>query len=155
MIGINQVNDITHMSESDLSRKIDAWMRGEWRQELNSKSTLSIYKQFKTGLSEEKFYDNTFGSIILFRARANSLKLGWRNRFQGRGVQCHMCGEAEETLEHFILHCVELQDVRGEFQMENTSIQGVLGFENGVDMEHIKKYLEKMWIKRKNYLDAL
>ena len=39
--------------------------------------------------------------------------------------------------------------------MENTSIQGVLGFENGVDMEHIKKYLEKMWIKRKNYLDAL
>ena len=43
MIGINQVNDITNMSESDLSRKIDAWMRGEWRQELNSKSTLSIY----------------------------------------------------------------------------------------------------------------
>ena len=34
----------------------------------------------------------------MFRARSNTLKLGWRNRFVGGDVNCGVCGEeVEET----------------------------------------------------------
>ena len=120
--------------------------------DLESRSTLGIYKQFKHSIVEEKFYDNTFGSVLLFKARSNCLKLNWRNRFQGGDVSCRLCGAQLETLEHFILECPGLHEIRQEFEIFSVGIEAILGFENGIDIENMKLYLKKIWMKRKAML---
>ena len=48
-------------------------------------------------------YDNRPSSVIMYRARANCLKLNYRNRHQGGEVGCKLCGANIENLEHFLL----------------------------------------------------
>ena len=91
IINIDQVSDLRERSEGDIARSVDSWVLNEWKEELNSKSTLSIYKSCKNKMKEEKFYDNTLESVLLFKARANCLKLEWRSRFWGGDTVCKTC----------------------------------------------------------------
>ena len=76
------------------------------------KETLEIY-QNKSKIHEERIYNNSFGSVILFRCRTNTLKLNWRRRYQGGEVECPRCGEREEeTLDHFLRQCSGLRHIR-------------------------------------------
>ena len=54
-----------------------------WREELDMLSSAGIYRNWKKEIREERFYDNSEASTILFRARANSLKLNDRKRHGG------------------------------------------------------------------------
>ena len=47
---------------------IDELDETEWRQELDSKTSLGLYRNFKREMREEIFYDNTEESILMFRA---------------------------------------------------------------------------------------
>ena len=52
----------------------------------------------KTRIEDEKNYANSFSSVIMFRYRTNTLKLNWRNQFQGGPVVYTLCGhQMEET----------------------------------------------------------
>ena len=42
---------------------------------MDQKSTLHIYRKFKTSIEEEKWMDNTEGSRLLMKGRTNSLTL--------------------------------------------------------------------------------
>ena len=48
-------------------------------------------------------------------ARSNILRLDWRNRFTGGQTTCRLCGIEEETLEHFITKCRELENIRNRY----------------------------------------
>ena len=54
------------------------WENVRWKREVESKSTLSYYRM-KQGIGGVQ-YDNSWGAMLMFRARANTLKLGWRER---------------------------------------------------------------------------
>ena len=71
-----------------IKRKIKVWEDDRWRSEVRGKSTLGLYRN-KDRIGGEGGYDNSWGSVLLFRARSNTLRLGWRRRFlDGGGVDC-------------------------------------------------------------------
>ena len=80
---------------------------------MEEKSTLVICRSCKKSTTEEKIYDNTFGSILLFRARTNCRQLNWRKRFVGEINTCQVCMEGEvEPQEYFLRKCSELRHIR-------------------------------------------
>ena len=149
ILNIGSLNELRNISEGELSGKINAWMLKEWEDELSQKSTLAIYREYKNEIKTENFYDNTFQSVLLFRARANCLKLGWRKRFEQGEVDCKLCGYEEETLEHFIMDCPRYSEIRNDYDVSGMNIQSILGFDGGKNIEKSKRFIEKIWNIRK------
>ena len=66
---------------------------------MEGRETLEIYRA-KSKIGEEGLYLNDRGSLTLFRCRTNTIKLNWRQRFQGGAVDCPVCESgAEERIE--------------------------------------------------------
>ena len=83
-----------------------------WREELGRKTTLELYRTWKTEMGQEDSYDGRPDSVIWFKARTNCLTLGDRNRHIGGETDCFMCGQETENLRHFLLDCGELETTR-------------------------------------------
>ena len=79
------------MSKEEIRKTVNRYDEAAWLEELREKSTLTLYKQYKQVVREEKFYDNTYKSVLLFRARTNTLLLNWRRRFTDGEVRCELC----------------------------------------------------------------
>ena len=104
--------DLGTISKGELKGKIAEVQDRLWREELGRKSTLELYRTWKTEMGQEDSYDGRPDSIVWFRARTNCLTLGDRNRHQGQETDCFMCGQETEDIRHFILDCRELETVR-------------------------------------------
>ena len=102
------------LKKGDLKSAVREWDYQEWLLELERKSTLFLYKKSKDEIREETVYDNTPASVILYRSRTNTLPLNDRKRHINGSTVCDICGEEEETLSHFILHCSALSETRRE-----------------------------------------
>ena len=87
-----EVGELRGISKEKLKLKVLAWDEARWRWELNMRETLEIYRN-KSKIHAERIYNNSIGSVILFRCRTNTLKLNWRKRYQGGEVECPLCGE--------------------------------------------------------------
>ena len=134
-----------------------------WQMEITEKSTLTIYKTFKSSIHEENFYDNSQGLVLLFRCRTNTMPLNNRNRHSNGDTRCPCCGEENEDLEHFLLHCPAYSSYRNSFPLlqqpylENKCeiiARLLLFFEKSIEIQHdIKKYLCKIFIVRKNLIE--
>lgn len=133
-----------------------------WREEIRSKTTLQIYQENKNSISNEyEIYDNTYASEILFQARSNTIRLNWRNRFRNEQTKCQMCEEENEDLEHFLLYCPALRDVRGKVttlqQPYNRNIMAdflLFNRKNNHNIVKNKKILLQLWNKRKRIIAA-
>ena len=69
-------------NKEDIEKLIKVYDTNRWVEEVNSKSSLTTYKKYKKCIKEEKEYDNTQGSALLYKARANVLPLNDRKRHQ-------------------------------------------------------------------------
>ena len=139
------------MSGLELKRKIREWDTERWRNDKEGKTTLAVYNQFKKEICDEEIYINDHNSVLLYRCRSNTLKLGWRNRFVGGDVGCRVCGSAEpETVEHFLLECDGLGEVRELSGVEATTVGDLLLFggrgEERVD--EYRRYIGRLWSRR-------
>ena len=67
-----KIGELRNMSKEKINLKVHAWDEARWRQELDMRETLVIYRN-KNTIREEKIYNNSFGSVILFRCCTNSL----------------------------------------------------------------------------------
>ena len=104
---------IKELSKTQLKNILDKWDTRKWRDELESKSSMRIYRHWKENIKEEnEIYDNTPASVIFFRARANCLQINDRKRFTNESMICPLCGEGEENLIHFLLQCPETSEGR-------------------------------------------
>ena len=72
--------DIHQKSKEYLEQFMIKWDLNIWKAELEMKTTLQIYKQFKNNFGDEEIYDNRPSSNILNKARTNTLQLNDRNR---------------------------------------------------------------------------
>ena len=66
----------------------------------------------------------------MFRARSNTLKLRKWYRHVGEGTECIICREGIEDLEHFLLKCQGLQQIRKkkrELQMNENKDNQLIG----------------------------
>jgi len=150
-IGLNDLNQLAILSEACLVNKINEIDERKWNEEMANMSTLNTYRQFKNEIKQEMFYDNTWESVLLFRARSNSLQLDWRRRFLGGETRCKLCNsEDEETLEHFVLHCKFYENLRNEYDMNNKSVAQILILDEGCDLNVSKNYLGELWKRRRN-----
>ena len=105
-------NFLTNANKEEINirlRKIDNL---KWEQDLESKSSLHIYRSFKPKMIEESIYNNSNGSKLLFRCRTNTMNLNDRNRFSGGNTKCPGCSWEKEDLEHFLLDCPKYSHIR-------------------------------------------
>lgn len=149
---IEGLDNLKILSTGEIARRVKEWDTKEWEKDLQSRVTLQLFRSCKKEIREEKFYDNTFGSVLLFRARSNSLKLGWRGRFEGKEVRCKLCGAEEETLEHFIVLCPSFVESRIKFEMNGIAIENILGLKEPYDMTRSKLFLGDIWMKRQSII---
>ena len=134
-----------------------------WQIEMSSKTPLNLYRKFKSSINEEKIYDNSQGSVLLFRCRTNTMPLNDRNRHSNSDTSCPCCNAEYEDLLHFLLYCPAYWSARialpllsqpYEENVDNT-IERLLLFTNenlSLQMD-IKKYLCKIYIIRKTKIE--
>ena len=75
-----KATDIERKSKQEIKQIFTNWDNEQWKQEIQSKSTLRIYRIHKDNIEEEHIYDNRPSSGTWFRARTNTLQLNDRNR---------------------------------------------------------------------------
>jgi len=82
----------------------------DWQAQLDSKSSLSLYRQHK---NEHKFesliYDNSMGSKLLANARAGSLRTRlYRKKYTpDLDTTCQICHSETEDLGHILFRCTK------------------------------------------------
>ena len=146
------------MAGEAVRRRVREVGHDRWREEMQAKSSLTVYRSWKTEMREESCYDNTPASVTLCAARANCLRLNSRKRFAGGSEECILCGEDREDLAHFLLECPALQETRRmrvelqRLQLENSNnIIGEFLF-GKKNLEEKKWLLHKMWKHRERLL---
>lgn len=154
-IGIGDIDGLMKLTDEKLEDKARDYDERMWREELESKKTLELYIAHKGKIKEEKFYDNTEESILMFKARSNTLKLNWRKRFEDGNVTCTICGREEETLYHFLKNCTRLTEVRDRYDVGDREIQEILLFEGNMEVEYCKKYVKEAWKRRAEIANAI
>ena len=124
--------------------KIDEVVLEEWKDNMESKSSLTRYRKFKQKRGTiEHIYDNSRGSTLLAEARAGFLKTRkFRSRFEEIDPHCSVCGRVE-TLEHVILKCHEVASSDDEILIK----LGLHEESTGRIIEETKRTLER-WEKR-------
>lgn len=159
-IGVSS-REVKSIKKDELKKKIKEKDTRSWKEEIESKSSLVVYRQWKKEIKEEQIYDNRRSSEILFRARSNSLKLEDRKRHMGENGECKICNQGIENLQHFILECKELNEERKKavwlqrpYRENENEIIGefLFGVENLCEKKEI---LNDMWKRREKKIKEL
>jgi len=142
--------DLESCTVQQIYKKIDNWEHRRWKTEVDSRSTLEYYRS-KDKIGGES-YTSGWGSRMLFRVRTNTVNLNWRARFWGGEVLCDICREEEESLEHFVLRCPGLEEVRRQFGFGN--MEEVLCFGES-NTDNVERFLERLWAVRWGVVSSL
>merc|ERR1711874_909940 len=103
--------EMIEMSKRQIIKKILEYDSKKWHEDLSRKTSLRIYRKNKKRIQDEKIYNNTKASELIFRARSNTLNLNIDNRHRGGSTTCDLCNIGEEDMQHFLLECGRLEDV--------------------------------------------
>ena len=161
-----------------IQRKIIERSQREWEAGIERKSTLAIYRNKKQPKTES-FYDGSWSSMLLFKARTGSLEVNARTHWwNGIGAECEWCNMGErETIVHMIVECEGhnqerehyigmLRQLMGDellmevLERENHGLEILLGFESdhidlgrmrGEIVSRMKLYLMALWNKRARF----
>ena len=100
-------------------------------------------------------YGNRYSSVLLFKAKTDTLPLNYKNRHTGGDINCVICGEPREDRNHFLLDCPEYSEIRSElkelqqpYEEDRKRVIGKLLFEE-TNLEKKKEVLQKLWEKRR------
>ena len=167
-IMINNRLNLVQLASIDkvkLRKIITSFDEEAWQKEISSKSTLNYYKKFKLYIEEESIYDNSQGSILLFRCRTNTMPLNDRNRHTNAQTNCPSCNCPLENLEHFLLHCPLYSSARGALPILNQPYEENVDFtisrlllftdENQILQLQVKRFLCKIFILRKKKVEEI
>ena len=146
-----KLKDMNTVSKGEIKEYMRKWDEEKWKEEMESKTSIKIYRKYKLHIEEDQIYDNTQASTILYQARTNTLQLSDRNRFGKESTACKLCKAEIEDLEHFLLHCQTLNNVRQEINIlqqpyieDRDKIMMDFLF-NQEEMEARKEGLYQMW----------
>ena len=96
------------------------------KKELLNKTTMEIYRKCKVEVREEKWIRNGYKFEIMNKVRSNTIKLQWREKEEKEKI-CKLCKLEKETLHHFLIDCVVLQDIRNEcIEMQRPRVENEL-----------------------------
>ena len=128
---------------------------------MNSKPSLQLYRNWKREVKEEVVYDNTYSSVLLFKARSNTLNVNLKNRHRGGSTICNFCKDVEESLEHFVMLCPEFAEIRQNcvelqqpYEEDHNQVLGKFLFKED-NIENKKDISYRMWLKRDKVIKNL
>ena len=153
-INFNNINRMSKQEIRVLARHFDTT---KWEKEIEKKTSIPIYRRFKTQIKEEQIYRNDFSSRLLVQARSNTLRLNIEKRFTNERTVCDLCNIEEENMSHFILRCKKLDSCRNKRfldkfkDMDSDTKLGNILF-NYDHIETTKIMLECMWKDREAQL---
>ena len=132
----------------------------EWKTQMINKKTLTLYRTRKRNIREEKWFNNNRKSIIMMKARSDTLQLGWREFGMDDTKICKMCNSEIETLAHFLLECQELQETRKNYielqrpliEDKNKLMARMLLMEDEGKTEYYLNMMEEIWKERERKL---
>ena len=150
------ISNLREIGTEQVKKMISKWDTECWREEMEKKSTLEIYRKFKVEIGEVSYF-NDEESRIYFQVRTNTLKLNYWRRHTDRKIECELCGGEKEDLEHFLLDCTELEEERREIiklqrpqEEDRQRIIGELLFGYG---NNERQNIYNMWHKRNKIID--
>lgn len=162
-LGIS-VQQLEEMKRTQLEKEVLKWDTGKWKEGMDHKSTLKIYKDNKDKIGEVDYlYDNRAASVVLFQARTNSLPLHDRVRFLREDSKCPVCGAEQEDLEHFLLWCKGFEEERKNilklqqpFQENKEQLIGsvLFDFQDKTEVERLKEVIYNFWKIRERTLET-
>ena len=159
-IGCN-MNSIKEISKRDIEKRIKEKDTQEWKQSNENKTTLKWYRKFKTKISEIKWFRNDEKYKIMERARSNTLKLSWREKEANDRI-CKMCNEENEELEHFLLECSKLQEIRNKSLLQRPRVENkeelvirILSMNDESINREILDIIYEMYCTRKRIIENL
>ncbi len=143
------------MGKEEINIRIRNWDNECWEAEIETKRSLTLYRKYKKEIrTESEIYYNTLQSDILFKARNNTLALGWRKRHRNEETNCPLCNCIDEDLEHFLLYCQKLQYIRNKTRLlqqpyQSEILEKLLLFEKkNNNQEEYKNIITTLWKKR-------
>ena len=86
---------LEYMIKEEVKKAIAKVIDKEWKNEVNRRSTLKIYKSFKSEMQQENLYSNK--STLWFKARTNYLKLNDRKRLLKMEMKCELCCDEKQV----------------------------------------------------------
>jgi len=134
---------VQNSTSNRIRQVVDEAELNRWKVEIEGKSSLQFYRM-KERIGGEH-YTSGWGSKLLFLARTNTINLNWRARFWEGDVNCPLCTDREETLEHFLLKCPALENMRREFNLSD--MKSILSF-GEKDTQRVENFLERLWALR-------
>ena len=157
--------------KGNINKKVAEVGLEEWTKSMKEKPSLNMYGN-KIKPQKEEFYDGSFNSALLFKARTNSLETGKRTyRWTGEGDRlCKYCNlREEEDVSHFFIECSKYElerdvyvrkvmDLVGELEWgkirdkDDNGVAYLLGLEGNVKrelVEETKNFLGNAWEKRR------
>ena len=85
------------MGKEEIKKKVREYDSKIWKEGIEKKNKLKIYRTFKNKVEEDRIYDNRRSSQILFLARANCMAITNRYRhIEGGKINCDICNKGIE-----------------------------------------------------------
>ena len=109
------LRDLKEMKYADIKTMVNEWDTKTWKEEAAKKSSLSLYVKYKSEIKQERWFDNSDESKLMYRARTDTLDLNDKNKHKGKDTTCLACGLENESLEHFLLHCNHYEQIRRDY----------------------------------------
>ncbi len=149
------------VSSKEVGEKVKKWDTAKWKATMQEKESLKMYREWRGEIGgQEKIYDNSEASSVLFKCRSNNLNLADRKRFKNEPTTCVMCGAEKEDLNHFLLQCVAYSDERQKnillqrpYNNKEDNVIGTLLFDNKT-IEESKRTIYKFWKMRENKINS-
>ena len=152
------IEQMKFLSKKEIKDRINKRDTESWNANLEQKSSLEVYRKFKTEIKEENIYTNSYGSNLLFQCRTNTLVLKDRNRFTNEDTSCPCCGHGVEDLIHFLLFCPKYATARNEVPLLQQPypedidpiLEQILLFTNRTeaDQQSVKNYIKRIYLIR-------
>ena len=143
-------DNIKEYNKEEIGNKIREKETSAWREEMEKKKTLKIYRKYKTQIKQDEDFYNDRNSEVWFRVKANCLFF----KKQNEENRCKICNDGNEDLKHFILHCNKLEEIRKThillqrpYPEDEDELLSKIIFEN-TDKEEVKIIMGKMWSRR-------
>ena len=158
LLGITD-KELSKLNKGKLKEITKIWDMRIWKEEVNSRTSLTMHSERKNEIKEEQIYDNRPSSILLYKARTNYLPLNDRNRFTGDSTMCKLCNVTTEDLEHFFLDCPIYNDIRlimlqrPHIENKHRILSDFL-FNEDTIVEN-KEVLQSLWKMRKQELNNI
>ena len=114
-IGITY-NELLNIKPEEIKEMIKEYDSKLWKDEMEKKSPLKYYRNWKQKIEDEEIYKNDYESKLYFQARTNQLPL--QNRTDNDEEKlCKTRSEEIEDILHLLFRCKNYENIRIKYEI--------------------------------------